>query len=42
MDSFWGMALWKLSVWRGDGAVEPEPVICSMLQGQRDASSSSE
>lgn len=34
----WGRALWKQSVWRGDGGVEPDLATCSVLQGQRDAS----
>lgn len=30
------------NVWRGDGGVEPDLAACSVLQGQRDASPSSE
>lgn len=42
MDDFGGTALWKENVWRGDGGVEPDLATCSVLQGQRDASPSSE
>jgi len=42
MEDFWGMALWKQSVWRGDGGMEPDPATCPVLQGQGDASPSSE
>lgn len=42
MDKFWGTALQKQSVWRGDGGMEPNLTTCSVLQGQRDASPSSE
>lgn len=41
MDNFWGLALWKQSVCRGDGGMEPDLATCSILQGQRDVSSSS-
>lgn len=42
MDKFWGAALQKQSVWRGDGGMEPNLTTCSILQGQRDASPCSE
>lgn len=42
MDKFWGTALWKQSVWRGNGGMEPNLTTCSIMQGQRDASPSSE
>lgn len=42
MDKFWGTALRKQSVWRGNGGMEPNLTTCSIMQGQRDASPSSE
>lgn len=42
MDNFWGTALWKESIWRGDGGVEPDPAMCSVSQGQKGVSPGSE